>query len=103
MSTSFILISPAMTIPLSRTRSRTSAKVEDSTECDNACCCSIMFPYRSLPSGPRSRLRSSFFQAELLPEPFDFLGLLHEGESQSFGLLIGQRAGVHAADGLAFQ
>src|ERR1035438_8543851 len=38
MSTSLTLMSPAITIPLSRTRSRTSARVEDSTAWDSACC-----------------------------------------------------------------
>ncbi len=53
-----------------------------------------------LPSGPRSRLRSSGSEAEARGDLVQGLFQTHEGEAELLDLFVREGAGLHAADGL---
>jgi len=44
-----------------------------------------------------------FFQSELLTQLLDLFGLLHQGQTQSLDLIVGEGSGIHAPDGLTLQ
>src|SRR3989339_270842 len=68
------------------------------------CCLAICnSSLQELAQGAKVEIQVVFFQAELLPEPVDFLSLFHQGQSQPLNLLVREGPGLDAPDALAFQ
>src|SRR3954465_5966422 len=102
-----ILISPAMTKPLSRTRSRMSTNPCDREGFTSSGNWGAPFESRRLLTQPAQR--SEIDIQILVGQPEDRLELVHtaiqlkQRQAETFDLFFGQRASVHPANGLMLQ